>query len=521
MIVDPERLNEELISSIAEPGSDLEEVREVLAERFLQSLFLFCKAGLSMKDLKPVLHGGCADFMITEGVKRRLLQMARGHLKSSVGNVGKNLFRVYQFLMGKLPEINDFDYYRLIACSTATNAQRFSQFILQYYEQAVLLHWLYPGIVVGPVSSRSTRMFDYVENGKVIRRAVLEFIGVGGKASSRHFRGLTLDDMHASEEADESPPAVDDVVRWYGKTDALLVEPDKDEIDVIGTNCSINPPDVYLCIREKEAEEFDQHILSCYDENGEPVWPERFPKHRLEAIRKKMGDAVFSCNYLNDPIDPSVTEFRSKQLVRYSIAGTQQYPKYILSNGKKYFRQQMFLSTTVDLAGWRGKKGDKNAIIVHGRTADDMNLVLYSWKKRCPPDELLDQILWTYNEFRYGVIGVEEVAYQQCLSYLLEKMIIDKGMALTHRPVRPHGEKTEARVRSMQPLVRSGQIAVAENDTLFLEEFTRFPKGEDHLLACWSYQPQIWQKPFADDMDELNTEMERDYLRAIGQQATA
>ena len=63
----------------------------------------------------------------------------------------------------------------------------------------------------------------------------------------------------------------------------------------------------------------------------------------------------------------------------------------------------------------------------------------------------------------------------------------------------------------------AGQVAVGDNDTAFLEEFTRFPMWEDHLLACWSYQPQISQMPLAENMDELNRHAESAYRRSLGE----
>jgi hypothetical protein len=492
----------------------MEEARLELRGRALNSLYFFCKAGLGFKDMKPYPHGVCCDFIQDSTKKRKLLQKARGHLKSSIATRGKTLWLIARFLTGHDVR-NYLNYDQLIACSTARNAYKFSLRIENDFLNSPMLGWWFPEIRAGNNWSRESRTFVAIGDDEQLRTCTVDFIGVGGRVSSSHYRRECLDDMHASEEAEESAPAVADVCSWYAKTDSLLIEPELDEIDVIGTNCSILPPDVYLGIRAKEADDFDIFVMSCYKEDGKtPVWPERFPASRLAAIRRKMGDYSFSCNYLNNPIDPSVVEFTSSQFQRFFMSETASGRIYKLANGKRYREGQLFLSATVDLAGWRGK-GDSNAILVHGRAADGMNIVINTWKKRCTPTELLETIAQKRRQYHFQFIGVEEVAYQQCLSHFLEEKIVKEGWDLQHAPVKPKGESTATRVRAMEPYVRQGQVAVADNDSLFWDEVTRFPKWEDHLLACWSYQPQIWQLPALENMDEFNEREEAAYLRGM------
>lgn len=486
-----------------------------------------------MKDLHPGLHGRVCDFMVTpplnkSGANHKLLQLARAHLKSYIASLGYNHWRATRFLEGvdtdwctdgqsNIGDVLDL----LIVMSTAMNAMKKSgQLADELHDRSDVYTWLFPGIVKGPTWNKMTRQLDKLgPDGRVVRRATIDFIGVGGRASSRHARGLTLDDMHAVEEAEESPPSVEDVVRYYKHTDPLLLEPGRDFIHVIGTDCSINPPDVYQYIKTTERDNYDIMSLGCYGEDGKPLWPERFPVHVLEAIRRKQGDEVFSRDYLNNPIDASVVEFRSKDLVRYHrVAGDMADPMYILDNGRRYRLSQMYTSMTIDLAGWRGE-GDDNAIMVCGTTEDEMHLILYSWKLRCDPDTLINKIVDVHKEFYVPVAGVEEVAYQECLSFYLEKRINADHLAFYVHPCKPRGINKDIRIRGIGPLAREHRIAVADDDVIFLEEWTRFPKGKKHLLDCLAYQPLVWQAPMSEKLESIENRMQSDYQRSLGMTA--
>jgi hypothetical protein len=502
--------------STVEPNLSIEEVTSEMRKRALRSLFFFCKAGLGYRDLHPIFHKRITDFITNTTQKRKGLQISRGHLKTSVGTKGDSMHKGFNFLCKD--ESDEFDYPLLIAMSTASNAERVSTQIERDFDNAQALRWWFPDIVRGPEWSRKVRQFDRVVNGVSVRRFTIEFIGVGGKVSSRHFRGLKLDDLHAVEEAMESDLSVEDVVDWYKHTDSLLIEPEHDFIDIIGTPCSMNPPDVYTYIRDKEGSTYDWLVQGCYDGSGKPVWPERFPTHVLEAIRRKMGDEVFAYTYLVNPIDRSVAEFDGRWFPRYHVSSPLGPDVYMLGDGRKILATQMFTTATVDLAGCRSTKGDPNSILVLGRTANEMNIIRDTWKKRCPPDELIDTIVEKHKRFNFPFVGIEEVGYQETLSYWLEKRIIADKLSLTVVPVKPHGAHKESRTRALQPMMKAGQFAIADNDVLLLDEIIRWPKGEDHLLDCLAYQPQLWRMPsFNDDPEQFEKDCYNDYLRECGQ----
>jgi hypothetical protein len=146
-----------------------------------------------------------------------------------------------------------------------------------------------------------------------------------------------------------------------------------------------------------------------------------------------------------------------------------------------------------------------------------MFLFLAAWKKRCPPDEFIAKTLEFAKFYEAIFIGVEEVAYQETLSWYLEKAIREQKLRFTVVPLRPGRESKDARNRSLQPLFREKRVAIADDDTLYLDEHVRFPKGERHLLDCASYQPRISQLPVPESRRIHEEHAQQQYLQSINQ----
>jgi len=511
------------------PNQSLEQATGEFYDRSLNSLFFFCRSSLGMKDLTPTLHGEYCDFMQSDVWIRKISMMARAHLKTWVGTIGDTLHRATRFLEGKDELSQSYaEFPILIMMSTAGNSRRISREMARVFDEAPVFHWLHPNIVPGDEWSKDVRMLDFIDSsGRRLRRVTIDFKGVEARISSNHYRLLKLDDIHAAEEAMDSPPSVTTVVSRYEHSDSLVIEPLKDPIHLIGSPCSLHPPDVYESIKAKELDRYTWFVRPCYNKakfsphlaDGEPAWPERFPRNVLEAIRRKEGDVKFSYQYLLDPIDELVAEFRMSDFVRFGMFNDARGSIYITEDKTRYELGDLFAFSTVDLAGWRGE-GDSNAILTGGTAADGRTLLLDEFKKRCPPDVLIDAIVDHHKRYYTSVIGVEEVAYQECLSWYLEKRIRDDHLNLRVVPCKPQGKKKPVRIRNMQPSVRERRFLIHEGLVLFMDEAGHFPKGENHLLDCLAYIPQVSNVPMRDLLEEREARERRAYLRSIGEEDT-
>lgn len=507
------------VSLTSTPNLSLQEAQGELRDRSLASLYYFCKAVLGMKDLTPGLHGELCDFISDDTRIRKVVQMSRAHLKTYVAGIGDTLHRIVRFLEGADDLSKDyFEFPILYMMSTAMNARKVSRLMASTFDEASVFHWLHPNIVQGPEWNKDCRQFDFLDSaGKTIRRATVDFRGIEARLSSNHYRLIKMDDIHAAEEAMDSPPAVTTVVSRYEHSDSLVIEPLKDPIHLIGSPCSLHPPDVYVTIADKEKDRYVWFVRPCYDKaTGQPAWPERFPRSVLEAIRRKEGDVKFSYQYLLDPIDELVAEFRMSDFVNFMILDDGRGPMYVAEDKKRYHLSHLNAFSTVDLAGWRGE-GDSNAVLTGGTAADGRDLLLDEYEQRSSPDAVIQRIIDDHDRYNTQVVGVEEVAYQECLSFYLDKKILQDRLSLRIIPCKPRGRNKDVRIRTMQPRVRERQILIHPGLIHFRDEVSHFPKGTKHLLDCFAYIPLVSSPPNRERLDEIEETSRRIYLRSIGE----
>src|SRR5207245_841681 len=89
---------------------------------------------------------------------------------------------------------------------------------------------------------------------------------------------------------------------------------------------------------------------SCFTPTGEPIFPERFTRERLERERLEMGTFNFSAQYLNKPV-PSDSQHFPWPLVERAFLDRKELPRALT-----YF-------TTFDLAISQASDADRTAIV--------------------------------------------------------------------------------------------------------------------------------------------------------------
>src|SRR5947199_5190461 len=147
--------------------------------------------------------------------------------------------------------------------------------------------------------------------------STVEDIGGGGAVVCKHYELLKLDDL-VEKEAFESADVMRKTIDWYQYCESLLVSP-KNEIHVFGTRWTFH--DLYSWIQEREGDYISSFFRRCYDQNGQPIWPERFDDISLARFRKKLGSFKFNCQYMNNPMDPEAASFHESGLRYYAWGG--------------------------------------------------------------------------------------------------------------------------------------------------------------------------------------------------------
>lgn len=471
-------------------GRKDEATRDALRAKAAASTYVMAGV-LGFHDITPHLHLQMCNWIDGPG-RRKLGLVPRDHLKTSVWTIANTIRRI----------VVDPNIRILIGNETATNAGHFLRRIKAVFERNTLFQWLFTEVI--PDWSKTTKWSEtemIVPRSNDYPEATVETIGVGGAVVSRHYKLIKLDDL-VGKEASESSDVMQKTIDWYQYCESLLEDP-HDTIETYGTRWAYN--DLYAWIEKHEGQDIETFFRTCFEDSGEPVWPERFDAVELARMRRKMGTFKFSCQYLNNPFDPESASFDEKWLRYYDfLAGD------IACEGggligvpslSKYMRVDPAISERAGSA--------RSAIVVEGVHSDGRVFLLDAWAKRCQPFEMLDKIFELYQQHDCISVGVEAVAYQRILKPVIEREAEKRGIWLNVIPLTPDSrERKENRIRGIQPFLERGLIWVRRDMEDFLEEYRQFPVGKTvDILDAFAYGPHQWSAPLeGEELDEQREE---------------
>jgi predicted phage terminase large subunit-like protein len=467
---------------IIPPHAQTEQTRLSVADKARRSTYVMAGV-LGFTDITPTLHLEMCNWIDGPG-RRKLGLVPRDHLKTSVWTIANTIRRI----------VLDPNIRILIGNETATNAGHFLRRVKSVFERNSLFQWLFPEVI--PDWSKVSK---WSENEIIIPRtadypeATVETIGVGGAVVSRHYKLIKLDDL-VGKEASESADVMQKTIDWYQYCESLLEDP-HDTIETYGTRWSYN--DLYAWIERHEKDDIVRFFRACYNEESDPIWPERFDRVELERMRRKMGTFKFSCQYLNSPFDPESASFDEKWLRYYDYMSGAICPE----GGSPIAVESLSKFMRIDPAISERPGAARSAIVVDGVHSDGRVFLLDAWAKRCQPFEMLEKMFDLYAEHDCISVGVEAVAYQRILKPIIEREAERRGIWVNVVELKPDTrEKKENRIRGVQPYFERGLIWIKRDMEDFLEEFKQFPVGKTvDILDAFAYGPHQWNAPMEGD----------------------
>lgn len=456
------------------------DILNALADRARNDLWVFATGVLGYTDLSPSAHGPLCRFLDRHPSRFKMVQMPRGHLKTSIGTIA----RVTQ-MVTRNPNARI-----LLANETSTNAERFLSAIKQHVESNRRFRTLFSKIIPKELRKGwSNESLTFVRDW-LGPEPTIDTIGMTGAMTSRHFTHITIDDP-ISEEAAKSEAVMTDVITRIDKIISMMVNPEVDTFDLIGTRWAFH--DVYSHFEKLYGDGLARFIRGAL-EDGKPIWPERFSMETLAQARTNMGDYAFSCLYLNNPRNESVQDFNIRDLRWFRWgSGSQRVVLYEPDGSIRavWDQKQLDITLTVDLAVAEKTSSDRNAIVVVGSAPSGDLVVLEAWGERCPPSRVMDVIFEFAERYRPRIVGVESVAYQKSFKYFLEAEAKRRGQWLHIEPLGASRAK-ETRIRGLQPIAAMGRLYMLGTQHLLRQEMAEFPLGKhDDVLDALAMQLQL------------------------------
>lgn len=488
-----------------------EQYRLMLREAALQSTYVFATAVCGFGDLtsQQGLHGVMSewierDWRVVDGKRvpanLKLGMAPRGHLKSSVWTIGDNLRRATAN-----PNLRI-----LITNEVVDNVAKWI-LTMQAIVMSSTYQWLFPECVpplsgTGKVTTRWNQTQLELRRTEHWPQPTIEGIGIGGASTSNHYDIVHNDDP-VGKRAREQPSEMQRTIEHRKLCWSLLIDPNRNLIRDVGTRWG---PQDYIDWVLRNVDGVDVFKTAVVKPDGTPLWPERFPKPVVEAIKREQGLTMFELQYMNDSLGEGAAEHDVSRLRSYRWA-TRPNAKGVderwvvlerpaLEGGDRWVRlADMTVVQTFDPAVKPVTSADRSAHVVVGLAAGDDErpfdvVVLAARAARTDPGKSMQQARDVYTEFDPMCCAVETVGAFEVFFYEMARRW--PGMRL--RRLKTDNRKSkEVRIREFYPFIEQQRVYVHRTEGYELvREMAAFPNGTTvDLYDALAYTPQVWVPP--------------------------
>jgi len=459
---------EELKARLA--ALDLEILDEEFRRRAEGDLLFFCRHVLGYADLDDHLHGAIVNTLTDTKVKKKLLLLPRGHLKSSIATVGFAIWLA----------VNDSNRTIAIFNETAELAISFLGEIRHHFENNPVLRKYWGHVIPDKDSRRAgdwTRSSLTLNRNRIRRDPTFSAKGIDEATAGRHPDIIICDDL-ISDRTVRTPESIARSIQRFQELQALL-EPPNDRDPFVGTEVVIGTrwhwQDLYNFIIENLSE-FWHIVVRSAIEQGRIVFPQKFTREKLRELRETMGEWVFSAQMLNQPVDTESAIFPVSLVNERTWKGDQ----------VRFLDRVPCLTYLAVDPAWEGE--DSTGLAAGARAQNGKLYVLEAKRLRVSPDQMLETVValalkWRVQKIAFeGVIGGQEWLIKNLRELLAQRNRVIPVVAMSH------GNRSKnARIVGLVPELQYRRLYLHERDCEPLRtEMLQYPRStfDDCLDAC-------------------------------------
>ena len=210
------------------------------------------------------------------------------------------------------------------------------------------------------------------------------------------------------------------------------------------------------------------------------LWPSKksandFKMMYEEAVKDGTTD-IYSQEYLNEPIDESVSFFKKADFLSITQDDRQKKLNYYI---------------TADLAISESEKADFSVFVVAGVDEDKIIHVKNIIRERMDGKEIVDTFLMLQRLYDPVAMGVEDMQISKAIGPFLREEMIKNNTFISLLPLKHGGKDKQTRARSIQARLRAHGVKLdKEGDWYppFENEMLSFPRGKhDDQVDAFAY----------------------------------
>lgn len=440
---------------------------EILRESCRQYYSIFCR---TMQDVGwfDDVHEKLCDFIqyhiqqaqLRGDDARICVTMPRGSLKSTI---------VTKYLSAWLAT-RDPNARILLATNSYMNACKKLEDIKGLYETHQIYKNLFPELL--PTKKQLwTAGAATIPRSMQFPEATFEAAGMGTKKTGSHYNVIFEDDTTAPDVSDMSvdvtAPSMEDIDRaigWHKQANNLLVPKGLRARIIVSTRWA----DYDLIQYVKDNENYLFFDMPALDSKGEANFSMFYSKEKLKEIESQIGPYMFSCLYLNRPMDASKRKFQKDWFT------------YIKKNDLPIGG---YWSIAVDPAISDKNEACETAITCCYHWVGDDKRPYMCWYRDKhehlnPLETATETINMAQNCLGKVTLLIETVAYQQALKYILHDEMIRRGVNFDIVQINSRTSKN-LRIEALVPYFANNRIKFLEGGlTAQVEsQLIQFPNG--------------------------------------------
>lgn len=433
--------------------SDPETLRAELAAEGRRNLFFFAKDILGWDKLSDGLHRDVCLFLQRPD-RFKLIQLPRGHLKTTICTISYALWRVIQN-----PNIRI-----LLRSATSKNAQNWLIVLQDLMLGNPIFRWLYPELI--PQDFQAVRWNQEALEVKRTQHwpeATIEAIGGTATAVSRHYDLIIEDDL-VNEDHLISDEQMRKVIDEHRRGLSLFVSPGVGERITVGNRWAYDDLVSWIEANEPGVAVYKRAAI----EHGEPIWPAAFTPETLDQILETQGPRIFSAQYMNNPTHEDARSFNPEWFRWFDALPT----------------QPMVTFLAVDPAISKKKHADRTAMVVVGVDADRNYYVLDARSNRWGVDELIDQLFELVRTWRPQKVVLESLAFQRVLRYPIQEAMRRESVSFPIHDAPQQGTNKVFRIMQLHEFFNNGSLWLRKGVCEpLVKELSEFPYGAHDDLA--------------------------------------
>lgn len=219
-------------------------------------------------------------------------------------------------------------------------------------------------------------------------------------------------------------------------------------------------------------------------DDGRLFFPERLTTQFLTEQRKVMGSYLFANQYQNEIIPDDEKQFRLEWL---------RYYKQVPSN--------VYTFAFIDPAIGQKKTSDYTGVVIVSIDCEGTWYLKHAHRARLKPTEIVNLVFEIQDKFKCNVVGVESVAYQEALLYMIDEESRRRGVVVPVTGIKPPTDRTkEMRILGLVPRFEWGRILLAQGLHDFETEYSQFPRGaHDDVIDALANIEEIAYMPKKED----------------------